>query len=144
MSGPGPGRSPSPFLTRQLGREPDPGAPDAWTGREGWDPGLDGLFVPKLGNGAGCQGCGVSDLGSIVRRCPLACTAVGGDCYSFAYSVARESMARAVAYEVVGLRRRAGPSQLGCRVGLAGSDREFPRLLPDRARNGHALTSGSI
>jgi len=39
---------------------------------------------------------------------------------------------------------RVTPSQLGCRVGLAGSDRDFPRLLPDQARNGHALTSGSI
>jgi hypothetical protein len=29
---------------------------------------------------------------------------------------------------------RAGPSQLGWRAGLAGSDREFPGLLPDRAR----------
>jgi bifunctional DNase/RNase len=40
--------------------------------------------------------------------------------------------------------RRAGPSQLGCHVGFAGSDREFPGLPPDRARNGHALTSESI
>ena len=39
---------------------------------------------------------------------------------------------------------RAGPSQLGRRAGLAGSDREFPRFAPpDRARNRHALTSGS-
>jgi hypothetical protein len=36
------------------------------------------------------------DLGSTVRRCPLASTAVGGDCYSLGYSVARDSMARAV------------------------------------------------
>jgi len=34
---------------------------------------------------------------------------------------------------------RAGPSQLGWHVGVAGSDREFPGLPPDRARSGHAL-----
>lgn len=39
---------------------------------------------------------------------------------------------------------RARPSQLGCRVGLAGSNREVPRLPSYRARNGPALTSGSI
>jgi hypothetical protein len=43
----------------------------------------------------------MSDLGSAVRRCPLASTTVGGDCYSLGYSVARESVSRAVAYEVV-------------------------------------------
>jgi len=40
-----------------------------------------GLFVPKPSNDAGCQGFGVSDLGSIVRRCSLASTPVGGDCH---------------------------------------------------------------
>jgi hypothetical protein len=52
-----------------------------------------GLFVPKPSRGAGCQGCGLPGLGSIVRRCPLASAAVGGDCYSLGYSVARESVA---------------------------------------------------
>jgi len=35
-----------------------------------------GLFVPKPSTGAGCQRCGMSDLGSTVRRCPLASTAL--------------------------------------------------------------------
>jgi hypothetical protein len=56
-----------------------------------------GPFVPKPSTGAGYQRCGMSDLGSTVRRCPLASTAVGGDCYSLGYSVARESVSRAVA-----------------------------------------------
>jgi hypothetical protein len=51
-----------------------------------------GLLVPKPSTGAGYQRCGMSDLGSTVRRCPLASTAVGGDCYSLGYSVARESV----------------------------------------------------
>ena len=46
---------------------------------------------------ADCQGGGMSDLGCTVRRCPLASTAVGDDCYSLGYSVARESVSRAVA-----------------------------------------------
>ena len=32
---------------------------------------------------------GISDLGSTVRLCPLASIAVGGDCYSLGYSLAR-------------------------------------------------------
>ena len=41
---------------------------------------------------------------------------------------------------------RAGPSQLGCRVGLAADMLPVSSLglPPYRARNGHALTSGSI
>ena len=34
----------------------------------------------------------MSDLGSIIRRCPLASAAVRGDCYSLGYSVAHESV----------------------------------------------------
>ncbi len=49
-----------------------------------------GLFVPKPSHRVRCQRCGVPDLGTTVRRCPLAFTAVGGDCYSLGYSVARE------------------------------------------------------
>jgi len=33
------------------------------------------LFVPKPSRGADCQRCGTSDLGSIVRQRPLACSA---------------------------------------------------------------------
>jgi hypothetical protein len=51
-----------------------------------------GLFVPKPTRDAGCQGCGLPGLGSTVRRCPLTSTAVGGDCYSLGYSVAREAV----------------------------------------------------
>src|SRR5262249_41254286 len=49
-----------------------------------------GLFVPKPSTGAGYQRCGMPDLGSTVRRCPLASTAVGSGCYSLGYSVVRE------------------------------------------------------
>ena len=45
-----------------------------------------GLFVPKPSRGAGCQRCGMPDLGTTVRRRPLASTAGGGDCYSLGYS----------------------------------------------------------
>ena len=38
------------------------------------------------------KACGSPDLGSTVRRCLLASTAVGGDCYSLGYSVAREAV----------------------------------------------------
>jgi hypothetical protein len=34
--------------------------------------------------------CDMPDLGTVVRQRPLAATAVGGDCYSFGYSVVRE------------------------------------------------------
>ena len=54
-----------------------------------------GLFVPKPTRDVDCQGGGLPDLGSTVRRCPLASSAVGGDSYSFGFSVARESMSRA-------------------------------------------------
>jgi len=50
-----------------------------------------GLFVPKPSTGANYQRYGMSDLGSTIRRCPLASTAVGGDCYSLGYSVARKA-----------------------------------------------------
>ena len=43
----------------------------------------------------------MSDLGRTVRRCPLASTVVGGDCYSLGYPAARESVSRGVAWEVV-------------------------------------------
>jgi hypothetical protein len=46
-----------------------------------------GLFVPKPSHRTDCQRCGISDLGSAVRRRPLASTAVGGDCYSVGYSL---------------------------------------------------------
>jgi hypothetical protein len=46
-----------------------------------------GLFVPKPTRDVDCQGSGLPDLGSDVRRCPLASTAVGGDCYSVRYSL---------------------------------------------------------
>lgn len=51
------------------------------------------LFVPKPSTNVGCRGCGVSDLASAVRRCPLAYAATGGDCYSPGYSVARGPVA---------------------------------------------------
>jgi hypothetical protein len=50
---------------------------------------LPSLFVPKPSRGADSQDCDISDLGRTVRRCPLASTAVGGDCYSLGYSVTR-------------------------------------------------------
>ena len=52
-----------------------------------------GLFVPKPPHHAGYQGCGLPGLGSTVRQCPLVSGAVGGDCYSLGYSVARENYA---------------------------------------------------
>jgi len=39
-----------------------------------------GLFVPNPSTDVGCQGGGMSDRRSTVRRCPLASTAAGGDC----------------------------------------------------------------
>jgi hypothetical protein len=40
-----------------------------------------GLFVPKPTIVEGYQRHSVLDLGQTVRECPLASTAVGGDCY---------------------------------------------------------------
>jgi hypothetical protein len=42
--------------------------------------------------GADCLRCGLLDLGTTVRRCPLASIDVGDDCYSLGYSVARDPM----------------------------------------------------
>jgi hypothetical protein len=47
-----------------------------------------GLFVPEPARDADYQGCGMSDLGSVVRRRPLASPAVGGDPYSLGESKA--------------------------------------------------------
>ena len=53
-----------------------------------------------------------SDLGRTIRRCPLASTAVGDDCYSIGYSVARESVSRAAAKEIVRSQPATGHVQL--------------------------------
>jgi hypothetical protein len=52
-----------------------------------------GPFVPKPSRGEGHQACRRSDLGSSVRRCPLASVAEGGDCYSLGYSPVRRPSA---------------------------------------------------
>lgn len=49
-----------------------------------------GLFVPKPSTGWDGQRPSTPELGETVRERPLASTAVGGDCYSLGYSVARE------------------------------------------------------
>ena len=48
-----------------------------------------GLFVPKPSCAAGYQRCSTPGLRQTVRACPLASTAVGGDCHSLRHSVAR-------------------------------------------------------
>jgi hypothetical protein len=50
-----------------------------------------GIFVPKPSTCADCQRCGTPDLGTTIRRRPLASTAGGGDRYSLGYSVAPEA-----------------------------------------------------
>jgi hypothetical protein len=49
-----------------------------------------GLFVPKPSTGAACQRRSTRGLRQTVRACPLASTAVGGDCHSLRHSVACE------------------------------------------------------
>jgi hypothetical protein len=56
-------------------------------GVAGFEP--NGLFVPKSSRRVRCQRSGLSGLGTIVRRCPLAPIVGRGDCCSLAYSVAR-------------------------------------------------------
>jgi len=48
-----------------------------------------GLFVPKPSCSVRCQRCGMPELGTIVRRCPLASAAGDGRRYSLGYSVPR-------------------------------------------------------
>jgi hypothetical protein len=48
-----------------------------------------GLFAPNATTDVSYQGSGMLDLAQIIRPRPLASTAVGGDCYSLGYSVAR-------------------------------------------------------
>jgi hypothetical protein len=63
--------------------------------------GARGLFVPKPSCRTDCQGFGMPGLGNTVRRRPPPSVVVGGDCYSLGYSVAREPMSQAVAWEFV-------------------------------------------
>ena len=48
-----------------------------------------GLFVPKSSRGAVRQRRGTRGLQQAVRACPLASTAVGGDCHSLRHLVVR-------------------------------------------------------
>jgi hypothetical protein len=45
------------------------------------------LLVPKPSTGEGCQRRSALDPGQGVRECPLASTAVGGDCLSWLLSL---------------------------------------------------------
>ena len=82
-----------------------------------------GLFVPKPTTVEGYQRHSVLDLGQTVRGCPLASTAVGGDCYSLRYSVVltRLTVTRRHA-DMSNVMRAADPgamgSHLGCPPGL--------------------------
>ncbi len=52
--------------------------------------GTAGLFVPKPSTDTTCQRRSTFGLEQIVRGCPLASTAGGGDCHSVRHLVARE------------------------------------------------------
>ena len=58
-------------------------------GRQSTCCGTPGLFVPKPSRGGRCQRCRMPELGTIVRRCPLASAAGNGRRYSLGYSVPR-------------------------------------------------------
>jgi hypothetical protein len=48
------------------------------------------FFVPKPSTDADCQRRSIPGLGQTARRCPLASTAVRGDCHSLCHSAVRE------------------------------------------------------
>src|SRR5262249_6738084 len=72
---------------------------------------------------AGCQGCGMSDRARTVRRCPLASTAVGGNCYSLGYSVVLAAGCVTAACS----RRRSSEAQQPCNASRR--DIDLPRSL---------------
>jgi hypothetical protein len=68
------------YASRQLGQTPGIHVRSAGVG----------LFVPKSSTDANCQRRSIPGLGQTVRGCPLASTAVRGDCHSLCHSAVRE------------------------------------------------------
>jgi hypothetical protein len=69
------------------------------------------LFVPKPSCSTGCQRRSTRDLRQTVRACPLASTAVSGDCHSVRHSVAREPVTSDSCPPYAFQSARLGPGQ---------------------------------
>src|SRR5690242_14542307 len=76
-------------VERCLAAKKRPESPDHLDANYRRTRGPDGL-VPKPSTRADCQHRSTPALGQTTRGCPLASTAVGGDCHSIDHSVARK------------------------------------------------------
>jgi hypothetical protein len=86
--------------------------------------GCESLFVPKPSTGRDCQRHSMRGLVQTVRGCPLASTAVGGDCSSLGYWVSCEWRPLTNRELARGAKRRAGPHipQIAGSAALGGAD----------------------